>query len=151
MSEPIHKAFVEFGQTTFALLERGVYALESIAASLKTAPPPTAGRPASSGGSGAVFPNFGKTKGEPIAGATPANLRFYAHAAIRSLGDAAKARYHAKERENLAAYKAELVRQGQAVDDLADPAAAPAGEPDMRDDEPPAGGGGAPADDDIPF
>ncbi len=156
MTEPIN-ALLEFGRVTYDLLERFVVAHERIASALErgAGSSPTSSRPqgaAAPAASGGTFPPFGKSKGEPIAGATPTNLRFYAHAAIRSLGDPAKSRFHEKERQNLTAYKAELVRQGQAVDDLGDPGAK---EPDMRDDEPPQGDGGrpdgGPTSDEIPF
>ncbi len=74
----------------------------------------TRSAPASSGASsGAVFPNFGYGKGTPIAGASEKSLRFYAGAAMRTLADGSKERWHDKERENLAVYVAELERQGK--------------------------------------
>lgn len=78
-----------------------------------------AARPAATGGAtGAVFPNFGSSKGEPIHGASERNLRFYAHASMRTLGDSEKARFHDKERTMLAAYVNELERQGKDAADF---------------------------------
>lgn len=69
-------------------------------------------KPASAGGaSGGVFPPFGQSKGEPIHGASERTLRFYAGAAVRTLSDPAKERFHDKERAILAAYVNELERQ----------------------------------------
>lgn len=71
-----------------------------------------AARPASSGATGAVFPNFGKAKGTPIAGAAQNELRYYAGAAVRSIEDASKARYLDSNKAQLASYIAEMERQG---------------------------------------
>lgn len=74
----------------------------------------TRSAPSSSGSAtGAVFPPFGQSKGEPIHGASEKTLRFYAHASMRTLGDPDKARFHDKERTMLAAYVNELERQGK--------------------------------------
>lgn len=74
-----------------------------------------AARPASGGGGGGMtFPNYGRSKGAPVAGATVEDLEFYANGARRSLNDPAKSRWHDKERELLAAIEAELGRQGVA-------------------------------------
>jgi hypothetical protein len=97
------------------------------------APASTGGQRANTGAGGPVFPNFGRSKGAPIAGATTQDLEFYANAAVRSLSDPAKERFHTKERENLAAYNAELVRQGKApivmAGDFGPPPADPFGPP----------------------
>ena len=77
-------------------------------------------RPAASGGgaaaggdtSGGVFPNYGRSKGGPIRGATQGDLEYYANGARRSLNDPSKSRWHDKERALLAAIEAELARQG---------------------------------------
>lgn len=91
----------------------------------------TRSTPASSGSSaGGVFPPFGQTKGEPIAGATERNIRFYAHAAMRTLDDPDKARFHDKERAQLALYVAELERQGKDASEFKRA-------PSQRQDDPP--------------
>lgn len=63
------------------------------------------------GGGGLVFPPYGRSKGAPIAGASLGDLEFYANGCRRSLNDPAKARWHDKERELLAAIEAEIARQ----------------------------------------
>ena len=57
---------------------------------------------------GAVFPNYGRSKGMPVAGASVQDLEFYANGCRRSLADESKARWHDKERQLLAAIEAEL-------------------------------------------
>lgn len=95
--------FVEASERAVDALEHGVGVLGKLAE-----------RPvAAQGASGPTFP-FGNKKGEPIFGAPPKDLRFYANASMRTLNDPAKARFHAKERALFEAYNAELVRQGQA-------------------------------------
>lgn len=64
--------------------------------------------------SGATLPNYGRRKGEPIEGAPIADLEYYANGCRRSLDDPAKSRWHAKERETLAAIEAEITRQNGA-------------------------------------
>lgn len=59
----------------------------------------------------AMFPNFGKMKGQPIAGAPLNELEYYLGAARKSLADPAKARFHAKESALIGALEAELARQ----------------------------------------
>lgn len=96
---------------------------------------------AASGPSGDVFPNYGRSKGAPIRGATLQDLEYYANGARRSLGDASKARFHDKERALLAAIEAEISRQqassGMGGDNL--------GEGSMGMEPPPHG------DEDVPF
>lgn len=58
--------------------------------------------------SGAVFPNYGRAKGQPIAGAELKDLEFYAAACRKSLADPSKARWHDKERALLEAIDAEI-------------------------------------------
>jgi hypothetical protein len=89
----------------------------------------TPARPAA----GDVFPNYGRSKGQPIAGASEQDLVFYANGCRRTLADPAKARWHDKERVLLATIEAELARQ--------------------RGETPPLLGDGPPppVDDDIPF
>ena len=64
-----------------------------------------------------VFPPYGRSKGQPIAGASRADLDFYANGSKRTLSDPEKARYHEKERAMLAAIEAELARQGARDED----------------------------------
>ncbi len=70
-------------------------------------------RPAAGGGGGdgMVFPPYGRSKGQPIAGASMQDLEFYINGSRRTLSDPAKARWHDKERALLAAMEAELARQ----------------------------------------
>jgi hypothetical protein len=63
------------------------------------------------GGDGGVFPNYGRSKGGPIRGATMQDLEYYANGARRSLADPSKSRWHDKERQLLAAIEAEISRQ----------------------------------------
>ena len=58
-----------------------------------------------------VFPNYGRSKGMPIAGASMQDLEFYANGSRRSLADPSKARFHEKERVLLGAIEAEIARQ----------------------------------------
>ncbi len=75
-------------------------------------PAASASRPSGGGGAGGpVFPNYGRSKGAPIFGATEQDLEYYAAGAKRSLADPGKARFHDKERALLAAIDAELARQ----------------------------------------
>jgi hypothetical protein len=79
-----------------------------------------AARRASSGGGGgggggggdvSVFPNYGRSKGGPIRGATMQDLEYYANGARRSLADPSKSRWHDRERALLASIEAEIERQ----------------------------------------
>ncbi|MGQ0504170.1 MAG: hypothetical protein ACT4TC_02535 [Myxococcaceae bacterium] len=70
------------------------------------------GARAAAPGGGPVFPNYGRSKGAPIFGATEQDLEYYAAGAKRSLADPSKARFHDKERQLLAAIEAEIARQG---------------------------------------
>lgn len=95
-------------------------------------------RPAASGGGdGMLLPNYGRSKGQPVYGASLQDLEFYANGARRSLSDPGKARWHDKERQLLASLEAEIARQ--------------------RGEEPSGGGGGGDdgppphGDDDAPF
>jgi hypothetical protein len=80
------------------------------------------------GGGGEVFPNYGRSKGMPIAGASMQDLEFYANGSRRSLSDPGKSRFHDKERQLLAAIEGEMARQRGGG----------------------SGGGDAPSDDGIP-
>lgn len=57
---------------------------------------------------GAVFPNYGRSKGQPVRGASVQDLEFYAKGCRRTLADESKSRWHDKERQLLAAIEAEL-------------------------------------------
>lgn len=86
-----------------------------------------------SNGGGPVFPNYGKAKGQPIAGASRQDLDYYAAGARKSIADPAKARWREKESALLAEIEREISRQN--------------GGPGPSDAPPDFGGG----DDDIPF
>lgn len=73
---------------------------------------PTTGGAMGGDTSGGVFPNYGRSKGAPIRGASQNDLEFYANGARRSLNDPSKARWHEKEQALLAQIEAELARQG---------------------------------------
>ncbi|MGV3621618.1 MAG: hypothetical protein ACO1OB_12415, partial [Archangium sp.] len=63
------------------------------------------------GGDGMLLPNYGRSKGQPVYGASLQDLEFYANGARRSLADASKSRWHDKERQLLASIEAEIARQ----------------------------------------
>jgi len=63
------------------------------------------------GGDMSVFPNYGRSKGGPIRGATMQDLEYYANGARRSLADPSKSRWHDRERALLASIEAEIERQ----------------------------------------
>ncbi|MGI5862827.1 MAG: hypothetical protein ACOX6T_12320 [Myxococcales bacterium] len=92
--------------------------------------------PAPGSGGGMVFPNYGRSKGMPIYGASMQDLEFYANGCRRTLADPAKSRWHEKERVLLAAIEAEIARQQ---------GGGGGGEMGGGDEPPP------PGDDDIPF
>lgn len=102
--------------------------------------------PAPSGPLPTAFPNYGRSKGMPIANASADDLSYYAAGARRSIADPAKARWHANEQALLSAIEAEQARQGGGSSRPAPPPSQPsmfAGS--GRSDPPP------PGDDDIPF
>lgn len=103
-----------------------------VAARAYSAPPPAGD------GSGPVFPNYGRSKNQPIAGATETDLEYYANGCRRTLGDETKARWHDKERTLLAAIEAEQTRQRGGASSSSSP-------PGFDDGPPPR------SDDDIPF
>lgn len=74
------------------------------AAAATRAPPP-------GGGEGMLLPNYGRSKGMPVVGASVQDLEFYANGSRRSLADPSKARWHDKEKQLLAAIEAEIARQ----------------------------------------
>lgn len=74
--------------------------------------PSAPSRPASGGGGdGTLLPNYGRSKGQPVYGASLQDLEFYANGARRSLADPSKSRWHDKERQLLAAIEGEIARQ----------------------------------------
>lgn len=81
---------------------------EAAAAAPRRAAAPAAG---GGGGGGMVLPNYGRSKGAPIVGASMQDLEFYANGARRSLADPSKSRWHDKERQLLEAIEAEMARQ----------------------------------------
>lgn len=92
-------------------------------------PPAQAAKPAQRTSSGAVFPNYGRAKGQPVAGASTQDLNFYANNARKSLADPSKQRFHAQEQALLDAIERELA----------------VGAPQQGDNEPPP-----PTDEDGP-
>jgi hypothetical protein len=130
-------------RVTFAELTIGGAAAAGPDASSRRPAPP----PASSGGM--VFPPYGRSKGAPVAGASLQDLEYYASGCRRTLADQAKARWHDKERQLLAAIEAEIARQGGGSSGSEGRASAPrggrSGDPMLTYDEPPPFG-----DDDIP-
>lgn len=75
------------------------------------APAPMPRQASSSGGAVLVFPPYGRSKGQPIKGASQQDLEFYANGCRRTLADASKERWHEKERALLAAIEAEMGRE----------------------------------------
>ncbi|MDR0965017.1 MAG: hypothetical protein LBM75_00660 [Myxococcales bacterium] len=102
---------------------------------------------------GAMFPNYGRSKGRPVVGATMNDLEFYANGCRRTLNDPTKARWHDKERVLLAAIEAEMAKHAGggaagASFSRVSSAASPLDDippPDMNFGPPPD------EDDDIPF
>lgn len=88
-------------------IEAAITRLEAVTARLEAV---AAAKPAGSGG--ITLPNYGKSKGLPVAGASVADLEYYRGGCLRTLEDPEKERFHAKERMLLAAIDAELKRQG---------------------------------------
>jgi hypothetical protein len=129
-------------------LRMGELTIGSAPDAAASAPAPAARRASSGagasggGGDGAVFPNYGRSKGGPIRGATMQDLEYYANGARRSLNDPGKARWHDKERALLAAIEAEIARQRGGGGGDEEGGSSPA----MGDGEPPPH-----TDDDIPF
>lgn len=84
----------------------------SIGATPDAAAAPRRAAPAGGGGGGGeVFPNYGRSKGAPIHGASMQDLEYYANGARRSLNDPSKSRWHDRERQLLASIEAEIARQ----------------------------------------
>jgi hypothetical protein len=98
------------------------------------------------GGAGEVFPNYGRSKGGPIRGASMGDLEYYANGARRSLADPSKSRWHDRERQLLASIEAEIARQRGG-----DTGGGGENEPPPHGDDDFGGGGGGNDDDSIPF
>ncbi len=114
----------------------------------RTSVPSAAPRPAATSGgySGPLptnFPNYGRSRGAPIQGATQGDLDYYANGARRTLNDPGKSRFHDKERALLAAIEAELSRTGKTA---GAPAPAKSYAPPPSDDDGPP----PPSDSDMP-
>ena len=84
--------------------------IRALAGTLATAPAKAPSGPAKTY-SGATLPNYGRRKGEPIAGAPVADLEYYAAGCRRTLDDPGKSKWHEKEKTLLAAIEAEIARQ----------------------------------------
>jgi len=125
----------------------------SIGSTPDAAPAPRRAAPSSSYGGGgggggeiSVFPNYGRSKGGPIQGASMGDLEYYANGARRSLGDPSKSRWHDRERQLLASIEAEIARQRGGDSGGGDNEPPPHGDDDFS-----RGGGGGNDDDNIPF
>lgn len=141
----------EFEEKMLALKAREVDALEAISAALKGGARPAPG-PTATGGqrnsapapapapAPTIFPNYGRHKGEPIAGADDDTLDYYENGARRTLDDASKSYFHAKEEALIAAIEAERNGRGGGRG---------GGTDDWRG--PPPQDSGGPSDEDIPF
>lgn len=70
------------------------------------------------GDTGAVFPNYGKTAGQPVRGARKGDLEFYKRGCERMLADPNRSRWHEKERALLAAINDELAKYDDADADI---------------------------------
>lgn len=94
----------------------------------------SSGAPRSPVNGPSTFPNYGRSKGAPIAGASAEDLEFYANNARKSLADPSRSKWHDQERALLTTIEAEQARQGGGR-------GGPVDEPPPPDDD----------DDDIPF
>ena len=111
------------------------------------ADPPSRRPPVATADGCAVFPPYGRSKGAPVAGASQADLEYYANGCRRTLADPAKSRWHEKERVLLAAIEAEMARQGSGSrGDEYGGRGANGGEPAFDDDGVPPR-----TDEDVPF
>lgn len=61
--------------------------------------------------SGGTLPNYGRSKGMPVRGASMQDLEFYLNGCKRTLADPGKARFHDKERQLMSQLEAEIARQ----------------------------------------
>lgn len=81
----------------------------AVAALAKVQPASSGARQASTGEP--CFPNYGRSKGAPVRGASMQDLEFYAQNCRRSLADESKQRWWEKEQALLSAIEAEISRQ----------------------------------------
>lgn len=95
------------GSFTLQLGALSIGAEAAPARATRAAAPP----PLSAGGLPTTLPNYGRSKGAPIFGASEQDLEYYANGARRSLADPSKERFHDKERALLAAIEQERERQ----------------------------------------
>ena len=100
-----------------------------------------------------VFPPYGRSKGQPIHGASMQDLEFYANGSRRSLADSSKSRWHEKEKTLLAAIEAEIIRQRGMPPLPPDDSGGRGGGPSGFGGGPSFGGFDErpPPDDDVPF
>lgn len=105
------------------------------------------------GGEISVFPNYGRSKGGPIQGASMGDLEYYANGARRSLNDPSKSRWHDRERQLLASIEAEIARQRGGDSGGGGGGGYGGHEPPPHGDDDYGGGGGGGGNDDenIPF
>ena len=131
-------------------LKLGEMSIGSSPDAAPAAAPRRAYSPAAGGGGGggggdiSVFPNYGRSKGGPIQGASMQDLEYYANGARRSLGDPSKSRWHDRERALLASIEAEIGRQRGGDSGGGGHEPPPHGDDDY-------GGGGNNDDEGIPF
>lgn len=138
MSE--HAVYVEFGGSkqrigTAYQQQDGGFTLV-LGGTLSLGPgQPISSRGGAAGASGAVFPPFGRKKGQPIAGCDLENLEWYRAAVQRSVDDPSRAQWREKNQAVLDAIEAEIARQGGSVSERQES----------------YGGGSSMDDSDIPF
>lgn len=115
--------------TTEVVVDKLVFLGSKDGATGGQSPQRDAGSSRSGGGasrdtSGMVFPNYGRSRGKLIAGASRGDLEYYADGARQSLADPSKSQWHAASRTLLTAIEAELARGpggGDAADDFGPP------------------------------
>lgn len=115
--------------TSAAATEKAA-AVKQRLASQQTVDAPRASPPRSGG---LTFPNYGKAKGQPVAGASKDDLIFYRKGAERTLADPGKAKWHDREKALIDAIDAELRRQSAGTD-APPPEAVEASEPPPHGD-----------------
>lgn len=137
-AEQVRVGWAEKSDAGFTLSFDQMTLGQPTAAPARAAAAPSRAGKASGGGDGAVFPNYGRSKGQPVAGASLQDLEFYANGCRRTLADPGKARWHDKERALLASIEAEIARQG-------------GGGPDDDGIPPPSDADAPPPDEEPPF
>lgn len=100
-----------------AQLQRSVDLVNRVQAQQAKANPPRATPAPPANGAPTVLPNYGRAKGQPIAGADMKTLEFYANGCRRTLGDASKEKWWPREEALLAALQDEMARQSGPGDD----------------------------------